>query len=107
LLRDYFQALMEADRYVHTALHQQWRTQGVPPTMTLTRTKKQLQAASEKIMPQLLTALAQVQPMLDKAGAATVLRSRALVWMPDRSALSEPTRNIVMAPLLERAGNPK
>lgn len=102
-LRDYFQALIEADRYVQVELHRQWRAQRVPPTMTLTRTKVQLQAASAKISPQLLTALTHVLPALKKTGAAAALRSRALEFMPNRSALSEPTRNIVMAPLLSRA----
>lgn len=103
LVRDYFQGLIEADRYVQTELHKQWRAQGVPATITLTRTAAQLQAASEDLTPKLLAALAQVLPVLSKPGATAQIQMRALEILPKRSALSEPTRELALAPLLARA----
>jgi chorismate mutase len=105
LVRAYFQALIEADRFVQTELHKQWRSQGVPPIMTLTRTPAQLQAAATEIRPKLLAALSQMPDVLKKKGAAAQIQARALEILPNRSALSEPTRNIAIAPLLSRALN--
>jgi hypothetical protein len=73
--------------------------------MTLTRTPAQLQAAATELTPRLLAALSQMPAVLKKKGAATQIQLRALDIMPNRSALSEPTRNIAIAPLLSRALN--
>ncbi|MFN7537025.1 MAG: hypothetical protein ACK5QN_04955, partial [Burkholderiales bacterium] len=105
LVRAFFRGLIEADRFVQTELHKQWRNQGVPPTMTLTRTPTQLQAAATELTPRLLAALSQMPAVLKKKGAAAQIQLRALDIMPNRSALSEPTRNIAIAPLLSRALN--
>jgi chorismate mutase len=105
LVRDYFQGLIEADRFVQTELHKQWRSQGAPRTMTLTRTPAQLQATASEIKPKLLAALSQMPAVLKKKGAATQIQVRALEIFPNRSALSEPTRNMAIAPLLSRASN--
>ena len=102
-MTEYFQTLIKADHYVQTELHKQWRAQGVPPTMTLTRTPAQLQNASAELLPKLLAALAALPPVLEKTGAANSVRSRALELLPNRSALSEATREMAIAPLLKRA----
>jgi chorismate mutase len=105
LIRDYFQGLIEADRYVQTELHKQWRTQGMTLNITLTRTPAQLKSAATELNPQLLAALSHLSAVLRKKGAATQIQIRALEIFPNRSALSEPIRNIVIASLLRRAAN--
>jgi chorismate mutase len=105
LVRDYFQGLIEADRYVQTELHKQWRSQGIPLNITLTRTPAQLKRAASELNPQLLAALSHLPAVLRKKGTAMQIQARALEIFPNRSALSEPIRNIVIAPLLSRASN--
>lgn len=101
-ITEYFQGLIKADRYVQSELHKQWRAQGVPATMTLTRTQTQLQNVSAELLPKLLAALAALPPVLEKKGAANSVRHRALEFLPNRSALSEATREMAIAPLLKR-----
>lgn len=103
LFRDYFQALVEASRYVRTELTKQWKAAHAPATMTLTRSVAQVQSASDTITPALMQALADAAPVLKIPGARNVVETRAREIMPTKSALSDPTRAMAIRPLLERA----
>lgn len=103
LFRDFFSAQIEAAKFVQTKMIEQWREAKAPKTMTLTRSPAQIQAASDAITPKLMQALADAAPVLKIPGARAVLETRAKEILPTKSALSDPTREIAIRPLLERA----
>lgn len=102
LFRDYFQAQIDASKFVQFELFRQWREAKVP-MVTLTQSPAQVQAASDQHTATLLSALADVAPSLKAAGARSYIENRARELLPTRSALSDPTREIAIAPLLARA----
>lgn len=105
LFKDFFQAQVDASRFVQTELHRQWREQNVPPVLTLTRSAAQIQVASDTVTPKLMAALAAIGPTLAMPGAKSTIEMRANELLPTRSSLSDPTRRISIAPLLARAAN--
>lgn len=102
LFREYFQAQIDASKFVQFELFRQWREAKVP-SVTLTQTPAQVQAASDTHTAALLAALAEVGPSLKAMGARPYIETRARELLPTRSALSDPTREIAIAPLLARA----
>jgi hypothetical protein len=96
--RRFMQAQVEAANFAKRGLFNLWEKE--PSKLRL---RPQIDTIAENQIGQLIQSFARAQPALKISGARAAIETLALIEMPNRNALSEPTRKLAIDPLLGMA----
>ena len=96
--RRFMQAQVEAANFAKRGLFTLWEKE--PSKLRL---RPQIDTIAENQIGELIQSFARAQPALKIVGARAAIETLALIEMPNRNALSEPTRKLAMDPLLGMA----
>nr|WP_163502665.1 gamma subclass chorismate mutase AroQ [Halomonas socia] len=98
--RDFFQQQFEASKQIQRRLHLQWTQEGRPPFADPPDLGEEVRPVLDRLTPQLIEALAEMQRIAEVEGAGYYLRQRAEVLVSDDFD-GEP-RSVALRPLMER-----
>ena len=98
--RDFFQQQFEASKQIQRRLHLQWTQEGLPPFADPPDLGEEVRPVLDRLTPQLIEALAEMQRIAEVEGAGHYLRQRAEVLVSDDFD-GEP-RSVALRPLMDR-----
>lgn len=98
--RDFFQQQFEASKQIQRRLHLQWTQEGRAPFADPPDLGEEVRPVLDRLTPQLIEALAEMQRIAKVEGAGYYLRQRAEVLVSDDFD-GEP-RSVALRPLMER-----
>lgn len=98
--RDFFQQQFEASKQIQRRLHLQWTEEGRPPFADPPDLGEEVRPVLDRLTPQMIEALAEMQRIAEVEGAGHYLRQRAEVLVSDDFD-GEP-RSVALQPLMDR-----
>ncbi|MDR5905618.1 gamma subclass chorismate mutase AroQ [Franzmannia qiaohouensis] len=98
--RDFFQQQFEASKQIQRRLHLQWTEEGRPPFADPPDLGGEVRPVLDRLTPQMIEALAEMQRIAEVEGAGHYLRQRAEVLVSDDFD-GEP-RSVALQPLKDR-----
>jgi chorismate mutase len=97
----FFQSQFDAGKLIQTKLHAQWRTDKQPPFDAAPDLARDVRPLLDRLTPQLIAALHDVQPMLHAQGMKSELAEQGRQWI--RGDFEGAPRAVALEVLMEQA----